>query len=235
MEDLFAHEEEVIKEAKRVLAAAEFDSPADAARYERLLDEYRKLLKQIRTMVKMSDKVQWKLSSLSNDLEVLSNADELTGLYNRRFFNEVYQKEWDNALGLQIPLGMLMIDIDYFKKYNDTYGHLQGDLCLKEIAAAIRKAAKRSHDFVARFGGEEFVVLLPETTSGGCVSVAGEILANVASLNAPSDGRLSGKCSVSIGVSSLIPNKAVEPEALLKAADEALYRAKDSGRNCCRE
>jgi diguanylate cyclase (GGDEF)-like protein len=235
MDDIFAKEEEIIKEAESFLAAGTTDSASVSAHYAKLLDEYKKLLKQTRSMVRMSDKVQGRLCSRSNDLEVLSNIDELTGLYNRRFFNELFQREWVSAIQMQLPLGMLMIDIDCFKQYNDTYGHMQGDICLREIAGAIKEAAHYACDYVARFGGEEFVVLLPDTSFEGCARVAQRILESVKALNVAACDILKGKVSVSVGSGSVIPTAEMQPDKLLNMADKALYRAKADGRNCYRE
>ena len=234
MDDIFEKEERIITEAEKVLVSKGFTSTTEEL-YRKLLDEYKKLLKQVRSVVKMSDMMQGKLNSMASELEKLSNIDELTNLYNRRFFNDEYQKEWNNALRSQSSLGMLIIDIDYFKKYNDTYGHLQGDRCLQEIANTIKRVVKRPRDFVARFGGEEFVVLLPDTDSNGCVWIAEKVLASIRALNISNSLEISSdKVSVSIGLGVVIPNVDMELETLLQIADKALYCAKKDGRDCFR-
>jgi diguanylate cyclase (GGDEF)-like protein len=235
MDDIFSKEEKIITVAEELLASNAIVSETDAELYGKLLDEYRKLLKQMRSMVKLSDIMQRKLNSMTGELEKLSNIDELTGLYNRRFFNDTYQKEWNNAVRMQSPVGILMADIDYFKKYNDKYGHLQGDKCLQRIASSIKEAVKRPRDLVARFGGEEFIVLLPDTDLRGCVFVAGRILTIVEALDFPGAPEASGaKVSVSVGIASAVPENEMKLEALVLAADKALYRAKEDGRNCFR-
>jgi len=235
LEDIFAKEEKIIIQAEKLMESKAFTTAADEALYGRLLDEYRKMLKQVRSLVKMADMMQGQLSALSSKLEGLSNIDELTGLSNRRFLNETYQKEWCSAVRSQTTLGFLMIDIDYFKMYNDTFGHIQGDWCLQEIAHTIKQSVKRPRDFVARFGGEEFVVLLPDTALSGCSCAAERILSDVRSLSIPASlVNSNGKVTVSIGMGALIPNKNMESDILLHMADQALYRAKNDGRNCCR-
>lgn len=233
MDDIFAKEESIVKNSEQLLVSKVFSSPEDEENYEKLLDEYRKMLKQVRSLVKMADMMQWKLNSMSSQLERLSNIDELTGLFNRRFFNETYEKEWRNATRLQSPLGILMADIDFFKSYNDTFGHLQGDWCLKKIAQTIKESVKRPRDFVSRFGGEEFIVLLPDTDLEGCAVAAERILGNIASLDiSRSLDDSEGKVSISIGISAMIPNGTMGVSTLLHQVDEALYRAKRAGRNC---
>lgn len=225
MDDIFEKEGEVIIEAEKLLQSNVFSSISDGDQYGKLLDEYKKLLKQMRRMVKMSDMMQSKLTSLTSELEKLSKIDDLTNLYNRRFFNEIYEKEWYKAVNNQSPLGMLMIDIDYFKKYNDTFGHLKGDKCLQKIASTIEKTVKDPHNFIARFGGEEFVVLMLESTFNHCTEIAQKILENISS------GSI---VTVSIGIGYMTPKKDMEWETLLNEADQALYRAKKDGRSCYR-
>jgi diguanylate cyclase (GGDEF)-like protein len=187
-------------------------------------------------MDKMSDLMHSEVKVLSYELEKMSNIDVLTNLYNRRFFNEMYQKEWYSALRSKASLAIIMIDIDYFKKYNDTYGHLQGDKCLKAVAEAIQESVKRPRDIVVRYGGEEFVILLPESSIDGAIHIAKTVLSNVEALILSHVASpLYGKVSVSIGVAALIPTNDNIPDLLLHTMDEALYRAKGDGRNCIRE
>jgi diguanylate cyclase (GGDEF)-like protein len=172
------------------------------------------------------------LEALTRKFEQLSNQDGLTGVPNRRCFEGVFRKEWLRARRDGTPLSALMIDIDFFKDYNDTYGHLQGDLCLRRIAEAIVDALKRPGDFVARYGGEEFVVLLPATDLAGALSIAGVVRANVRTLSIEHASSMAADIiTVSIGISGVVPNMGLEPETLLAASDAALYKAKSSGRN----
>lgn len=172
------------------------------------------------------------LEALTRKFEQLSNQDGLTGVPNRRCFEDVFRKEWLRSRRDGTPLSALMIDIDCFKDYNDTYGHLQGDLCLRQVAEAIEAALKRPGDFVARYGGEEFVALLPGTDLAGALSIAGLIRANVrAAAIEHASSRVAEIVTVSIGISGVVPNMDIEAESLLAASDAALYQAKSGGRN----
>ncbi|MDP4127121.1 MAG: GGDEF domain-containing protein [Bacillota bacterium] len=229
--NLYFKEDEVCKEAEKLLLDDIFSSPADKEHYLVLFKEYRKLLKQMRRMVKMSDLMQNELKILSHKLEQMSSIDSLTGLFNRRYFNEVYQKEWLSACRSQVSLAALMLDIDNFKKYNDTYGHLRGDKCLQAVAEAVRKAVKRPRDMVARYGGEEFVIILTETDASGAFYIAEQAQNNVRQLKIEHSASSFQIVSVSIGVAAMIPSSENHPEELLNMADEALYRSKSNGRN----
>ena len=172
------------------------------------------------------------LEALTRKLELLSNQDGLTGVPNRRCFENVFRKEWLRARRDGVSLSALMIDIDHFKAYNDTYGHLQGDLCLRQVAQAIVSALKRSGDSAARYGGEEFVALLPGTDLAGALSIAGIIRANVrAAAIEHASSPVAPLVTVSIGISGVVPAVDMAPEALLAASDAALYAAKSGGRN----
>jgi diguanylate cyclase (GGDEF)-like protein len=235
MEDIFDLENEVIHEAEDLLQAKEFTSAEDEEQYEKLLNAYRRLLKQMRTLVRMSDIMQSKLSTMSVELEKLSQIDGLTGLYNRRFFNDIYLREWRNAMNAGTVLGAMMIDIDYFKVYNDTFGHLAGDVCLQKIANSIEQAVKDFNAFACRFGGEEFIILLPDTDSEQCTVIVQEIMNNIARLNIPGAIKtVGGNVTVSIGIGLTAPTQEAKMESLINAADQALYRAKKDGRNCWR-
>lgn len=231
--DIFIKEDEIFKEAQKLLQKGVFSTALDEVHYKELLDEYKKLLKQMKSLVKISDLMQGELKELSFKLEKMSNIDSLTSLYNRRFFNEAYQREWLSAVRSQDVLAVLMVDIDHFKKYNDTYGHLQGDKCLKSVADAVQRAVKRPRDLVARYGGEEFVILLSETDTSGACRIAEQVLFNIKELGIRhAASSIDGIVSVSIGVASTIPKLDDLSDELLKLADEALYRAKNNGGNC---
>lgn len=235
MEDIFDIEKEIIHEAENLLQEKKLTTSEDEESYKKLLDAYKRLLKQMRTMVRMSDIMQLKLNTMSSELEKLSQIDGLTGLYNRRFFNEIYQKEWQGALASGKSLGAMMIDIDYFKVYNDTYGHLVGDGCLQKISSSIGQAVKDCNAFVGRFGGEEFIVLLPDTNSEQCTELAQIIMNHISQLGiASAIKNTDGNVTVSIGIGLLIPTQEMKPEILVNLADQALYRAKKDGRNCYR-
>jgi diguanylate cyclase (GGDEF)-like protein/PAS domain S-box-containing protein len=172
------------------------------------------------------------LQQANEELARLSRTDGLTGLANRRYFNEVLHSEWQRARRDQKPLSLLLTDVDFFKKYNDTYGHQAGDHCLSSVAKALRVPIKRPGDLAARYGGEEFAVILPGTPSDGAQQVAELVRAEVERLGlAHSASTAAGHVTISIGVASVVPDDALSPEDLIKRADEALYRAKASGRN----
>jgi adenylate cyclase len=158
--------------------------------------------------------------------------DELTRLANRRTFNEWLEREWSRSLRSQGSLALIMCDVDYFKRYNDTYGHPRGDDCLRQVADAIQQAAKRPTDLAARYGGEEFVVLLPNTDAQGALQVARAIQLQVQALQLDHVGsRVSPFVTLSMGVASLVPSADSSPERLVNAADAGLYEAKHKGRN----
>lgn len=235
MEDIFESEHKVILEAEELIQAKSFTSTEGEEHYRKLLHAYKRLLRQMRTMVRMSDIMQSKLNTMSGELEKLSQTDALTGLYNRRFFNEIYQKEWRNAVNQGTAMGTLMIDIDYFKVYNDTFGHLAGDVCLQKIAKSIEDTVKDANAYVARFGGEEFILLLPDTDLDQCTETAQKIMDDLAALSIPGAIKTSdGKVTVSIGIGLMKPTMESKLESLVNVADQALYRAKKDGRNCWR-
>ncbi|BCS88286.1 GGDEF domain-containing response regulator [Pseudodesulfovibrio sediminis] len=191
----------------------------------------RSALQLRREMLKRMFREQ-ELEHLARRLERMTNLDGLTGIANRRCFDDTLVREWVRNGRDDRPIGLLMIDIDHFKKYNDSLGHVVGDTCLCSVARAIQAATHRPGDLVARYGGEEFAIILPNTDYEGACSVAEAIHTNLAKCN------LHHPCShetesvtVSIGVSSGVPNCSNSPEHLLKAADNALYLAKQSGRN----
>ena len=159
----------------------------------------------------------------------LSILDELTGLYNKRGMNEFYTKEWARSVRNHTPLSVIMIDIDFFKLYNDHFGHQAGDSCLFNVATAVHQNCRRPGDILCRYGGEEFLAILPETKLAGALVVAENIRSGVENLKIKRpDGN---PVSISLGVASLNPGKETEASALIKMADEALYLAKNNGRN----
>lgn len=178
-------------------------------------------------------KVRERSKELEHANEKLLHAsitDGLTGLMNRRRFDEVLNTEFRRAFRQKHPLAVLMMDIDYFKKLNDNYGHQFGDLCLKEVATRIGQCLNRPPDICARYGGEEFVILLPNTPLEGAVNVAKSINKQVAA--APIDNaEHTVTVTISIGVAACIPESIEASEALMKAADDSLYKAKEEGRN----
>lgn len=165
-------------------------------------------------------------------LKELAHKDGLTGLSNRRAFNDRLEVDWSLAERSQSPIGLLFIDIDHFKPFNDIYGHQAGDDCLKIVANCIAEQSQRPSDFSARYGGEEFVVILPNCDLAGTIHLGEQICQAVFQLNYPHSGSSTEKCvTISIGASSLVPAKGQLLNSFIESADKALYRAKESGRN----
>ena len=172
------------------------------------------------------------LGEANLELSRLAAIDGLTQLANRRRFDEYFNKEWRRLAREQAPLSLILCDIDCFKLYNDTYGHPAGDICLQQVAGAIRGAVRRPADLVARYGGEEFAVILPNTTTAGALRVAQTIRDRLRQLKIPHVGSLvSQYVTLSMGFASLIPTPDTFPTELISAADEALYHAKAAGRD----
>jgi diguanylate cyclase (GGDEF)-like protein/PAS domain S-box-containing protein len=176
-------------------------------------------------------KIEDLLATEFRQLADVAALDELTGIANRRTFNQIMEKEARRHKRSTQNLSLLLLDIDYFKQFNDLYGHLQGDTCLQTIAATLKQALRRDADLVARFGGEEFVILLPMTELDGAEVIARKILAAVRDLGIPHLGSPHGVITVSIGITCGSTGVPLDQIALLDQADRALYQAKNSGRN----
>jgi len=165
-------------------------------------------------------------------LKYLATYDALTQIPNRRRFDEYFAQEWRRMSREKSYLSLIICDVDFFKLYNDSYGHQAGDLCLKKVAQALKLAIKRPADLVARYGGEEFVIVLPQTTIEGAVHVAQEIRSQVQSLKINHRTSQVGEyVTLSLGVACTIPSHDLPPAFFLKVADEALYNAKKLGRD----
>ncbi|ODN67120.1 GGDEF domain-containing protein [Methylophaga muralis] len=178
-------------------------------------------------------KTEQELFKLQKELEELSFKDGLTGVANRRMFDNVIETEWLKARQNKQPLSLIVIDIDFFKEYNDCYGHLQGDDCLKQVATTLNNVAARSRDFFGRFGGEEFVMLLPETDNNAAWSIAERCRQALFKKQIPHDrSKVSQLLTISLGVSTMIPSINDEHNELIDRADKQLYQAKQKGRNC---
>lgn len=177
-------------------------------------------------------KNEQELASLHQKLEILSYQDALTGIANRRMFDDVLEREWTAAQRYKQPLSLIMFDIDYFKQYNDFYGHLQGDECLRKIASILANAEMRPRDLIARFGGEEFAIILPDTDDKAAHKIAEQFRTLIESLSIPHEGsEVSHYLTVSIGVSCMIPTQKSSLIAFLDKVDKLLYDAKSVGRN----
>jgi diguanylate cyclase (GGDEF)-like protein len=172
-----------------------------------------------------------KLKSYQDLLRRQSNLDGLTGLPNRRAFDELLGQEWRRGARLQSPLSLILLDIDHFKQYNDHYGHIAGDECLREVGKELATVG-RSIDFLGRYGGEEFVCILPHTDSTGAVKVAEKLQAAINQLNIAHDhSSAADHVTISLGVATALPDADVSVEQLVDKADKMLYQAKGKGRN----
>jgi diguanylate cyclase (GGDEF)-like protein/PAS domain S-box-containing protein len=171
------------------------------------------------------------LQSAYRAMETLVVVDALTGIANRRRFDDALATEWRRALREGSKLSLLLIDADHFKRYNDTYGHVRGDSCLKQIAEAALDVVLRPGDLVARYGGEEFAVILPGTDETGAKGVADEICDAVRNRRLPHEGNAPGIVTISIGCATIVPQRGKTAQDLIESADQALYRAKGRGRN----
>lgn len=172
------------------------------------------------------------LREFNEELERLANMDGLTQVANRRSFDQYLEQVWPSVGPGRSALSLILCDIDYFKSFNDTYGHQAGDVCLRQVAQTIERAVKRSADLVARYGGEEFAIVLPNTSVAGVARVAEEICREIEQLNIPhSCSAVSGRVSLSMGVASITSTENMHPDMLIAAADQGLYQAKREGRN----
>jgi len=173
-----------------------------------------------------------KVNQEKDSLESLSLQDGLTNIYNRRGLDKFFSMHWNNCLRYRLPYSVMMIDIDEFKNYNDNYGHLQGDEVIKSVASAMEKSLFRSEDLVGRYGGEEFLVVMPNVDIQGAEVVAERIMDEIRSLDIKHEfasGR--GRVTVSIGVATLTPKPDIKPQELIDLADQKMYNAKRNGRN----
>ncbi|TFW13467.1 diguanylate cyclase [Duganella callida] len=190
-----------------------------------IFDSDGKLVAVVETLRDVTDEKKAQVA-----LEQLATRDGLTGLANRRCFDDTLNAEWQRALRHQQPLSLLMVDVDNFKQYNDAYGHLGGDECLQRIAMAV-SSEMRANDLVARYGGEEFAVILPNQSLKGAAIVAERIRCRVEQLRLPNLGSKQHVVTVSIGAATALAAPETDPSQLVATADSALYRAKHMGRN----
>ena len=196
---------------------------------ERLLVEYRQLSEALDRRVNERTR---ELEQANRQLEKLSRTDGLTGLANRRFFEEILAQDWAMAVRQELWLAVIMLDVDFFKSFNDRYGHLAGDDCLRRVARILASALQRKSDLAARYGGEEFVLVLQDTDRDGALGIAESVREAVEELAIPHAGSPHGVVTISAGVAVRGPDDALKgADQLVKRADEALYRTKRGGRN----
>lgn len=197
-------------------------------KHARLLDVTAKL------ELELADRqhIEAELEQANSELRRLAGLDGLTKIANRRRFDEALQMEWKRQSRERQPLSLILCDIDYFKRYNDRYGHLAGDDCLKQVACVIADCARRPGDVSARYGGEEFAVILPNTDADGAMRVARNIQQKLRDLHLPHEASsVSRFVTLSIGVFCVIPSPDTTPDFVIHAADLALYQVKEQGRN----
>jgi diguanylate cyclase (GGDEF)-like protein len=201
----------------------------------KLQEKNRQLLEQnalLRAEIEKRIQMEAALQTANEKLQQMVWLDSLTQVANRGYLDDYLQREWLRSSRNQACLSLILCDIDYFKSYNDTYGHIAGDHCLKRVAQAIRNAVLRPADLVARYGGEEFAVVLPRTNFYGAVEVVKNIRLQVEELKIPhSSSFISEYLTLSMGIASKVPSHSSSPETLIEASDRALYQAKLHGRN----
>lgn len=198
---------------------------------QRALREWEHILKQ-RQVEDQLKKLNDQLIDANKKLERLANLDPLTGVANRRNFMETFDKEWKRGCRSKLPLALIMIDVDFFKAYNDHYGHQAGDECLKTIASLLNESLGRSGDVLARYGGEEFMIILPGTDIDGTAAVAERLRRKIEAAEIPHlTSTINDYVTISLGTATMVPSARKNPDSLIGAADEALYKAKRNGRN----
>jgi diguanylate cyclase (GGDEF)-like protein len=224
----FAREQEILGHALSRLEVIGDGSPCTGQEFAALVAEYGRLLQQARDAAGFADSMNQKILELKN----LMQLDSLTGIHNRRYLEDNLDRIVKTLRRSGGELGVLMVDVDFFKQYNDIYGHRMGDLSLKKVAVALKKALSRADDFVARYGGEEFIVILSNTGEHGARLMAERMRASVRNCNIPCEySGLSACVTVSVGATSgkVTPDRCGDD--FIKLADEALYHAKNNGRN----
>jgi len=232
MDDIFSDEQEILDNAVAYSTGLENDSNVDKARYDGIVKEYGRLLKQLRRVTKLSDRASGDLNKSKHDLMDKVHFDALTGIYNRRFMEDSLKRILKSLARSGGTLSVLMMDVDFFKKYNDNYGHSEGDACLIAVAKALSASLSRADDFVARYGGEEFVVVLPDTDESGARVIAGRVLSNVRAQNIQHEkNEAADHVTISIGVTTSGVKQEQSGDDYIKQADKALYMSKQSGRN----
>ncbi|MDP9051239.1 MAG: diguanylate cyclase [Acidobacteriota bacterium] len=192
----------------------------------------KRLQERNRELESLVEERTFELREANDKLEILSNTDWLTGIANRRNFDSTLAKEWNRAKRTGSPVALILLDVDLFKHFNDEYGHLAGDECLRVLTRTLTQVARRAGDLISRYGGEEFAVLMPNTSEEDALTVARRIQNDFSLLALPHAGASPGLVTASLGVVSLVPSRQSNPEELVRQADLALYRAKHSGRNC---
>ena len=231
--DLFEREQKIFDDAASHIEAIKCGKSYDINKYVKIVNEYGKLLKQLRRVTKLSDKTTVNLNTNKMDLQDKVYFDALTGIYNRRFMEErlgyIINSLSHSDSGI---LSVLMIDIDFFKKYNDKYGHDMVDECIRYVAQAISSSVTRTDDFVARYGGEEFIAVLPNTDEKGSCAIAEKMHENIKALDIPhKKSKAASYVTISIGITTGRVSHERKGAEFIQRADKALYMSKQGGRN----
>ena len=188
------------------------------------------LLAKVRAMLRISTRQQ-EICEVHRQLKEIAILDSLTGIPNRRHFDDTLASEWKRCIRTDSPLSIVLSDVDFFKQFNDIYGHQAGDVCLRAVASSLSESLFRVEDTVARYGGEEFVAILPGTDAPGAYAVAERMRQSARDLHIPHERGIDGRVSCSFGVASTRPSIDKAPQQLLRTADASLYAAKHAGRN----
>ncbi len=192
-----------------------------------------KQMQQERCLSEQLEAANRQLADANSQLQLLAHIDGLTQVANRRSFDEALQQEWQRALSQHLPLALILCDVDFFKAYNDTYGHQAGDECLRAVAQCLQSCVRGAVDLVARYGGEEFAVILPRASGVEAHRVAERIRSEVQALAiAHEKSAVSPYLTLSLGLASAVPSLEITLESLIEQADQSLYQAKAHGRNC---
>lgn len=232
MDDLFEREQNILERALSYQEKARQDGVCRFEEYAAIVKEYRRLLKQLRRITRISDKTTIDLNISKLHLLDKVYSDELTGIYNRRFLEESLPQIIPPLSQPGSTLSVLMIDVDFFKRYNDTYGHSKGDECLHAVAQAIKECLVRPEDFVARYGGEEFIAVMPDMDGPETCLLAQRILDRVQGCRIPHEkNEASAYVTVSVGAVTGETVYSRNAEAYIAKADKALYMSKQNGRN----
>jgi len=229
--DLFENEQKIFDDVTKRIEEVRKGGSFDFKEYEYLVKEYGKLLKQLSQSIHFADRISNDLFKDNLNLDDKVYCDALTGIYNRRFMDDNFIRIIKSLSRSNGVLSVMMLDIDFFKKYNDTYGHSMGDVCLKAVAKALSETA-RMDDCVIRYGGEEFVILLSNTDEAGAGIIAARLLNSVRSLRIPHrNSDIADYVTISIGATTVKVKHNHQYMEYIERADEALYISKDTGRD----
>jgi diguanylate cyclase (GGDEF)-like protein len=231
--DLFEHEQQVYDYSmNHIVEVLRNGAFFDFKEYITIAKEYGRLLRQLRITTRTADGITIDLHKNNLDLINKVNYDVLTGIYNRLYMEDSLKRIIGSMSRSGGELSVMMVDVDNFKKYNDTYGHSKGDACLKSIAKILAASVSRADDFVARYGGEEFAVILPNTDESGACKIAGNILKRIKKRNIRHEkNEIAGHITISIGITTGNVEHTQSGTDYIERADKALYISKQNGRN----